>query len=124
MRRKGIAMITYPKAGRIFMERFDLKRILFKTPLQNIGAIRVKEKLGIRWIGEEAVSFGIIQDDTLAKVFELRGQKPRFWFKLSKSKTCPKKCSVKRLRPVDAGLDAQLALILSADRWPQSRWRA
>ena len=81
MRRKGIAMITYPKAGRIFMERFDLKRILFKTPLQNIGAIRVKEKLGIRCIGEEAVSFGIIRDDTLAKVFELTRAEAAFLVK-------------------------------------------
>jgi len=71
MRRKGIAMITYPKACWIFMERFDLKRILFKTPMQNIGPIRVKEKLGIRCIGEETVGFGIVRDGTLAKVFEL-----------------------------------------------------
>lgn len=71
LRGKGIALITYPRACEIFMERFDLKRILFKTPIQNIGAIRVKEKLGIRCIGEETVGFGILWDDTLAKVFEL-----------------------------------------------------
>jgi len=40
-------MHTYPKACHIFFERFDLRRILFKTPVQNMGAIRVKEKLGI-----------------------------------------------------------------------------
>ncbi len=71
MRGKGIARITYPIACQIFMERFDLKRILFKTPIQNIAAIRVKEQLGIRCIGEEVVAFGIIQDGTRAKVFEL-----------------------------------------------------
>jgi len=43
----GIGMHTYPKACHIFFERFDLRRILFKTPVQNMGAIRVKEKLGI-----------------------------------------------------------------------------
>jgi RimJ/RimL family protein N-acetyltransferase len=71
MRGKGIARITYPIACRIFMERFNLKRILFKTPIQNIAAIRVKEELGIRCVGEESISFGIIQDGTRAKVFEL-----------------------------------------------------
>jgi hypothetical protein len=44
---------------------------LFKTPIQNITAIRVKEQLGIRCIGEEIVSFGMIQEGTRAKVFEL-----------------------------------------------------
>lgn len=70
LRRKGICPITYPKACKIFIERFNLQRILFKTPVQNIGAIRVKEKLGIRRIGEEVIGFGIIKDGTLAKVFE------------------------------------------------------
>ena len=71
MRRRGLGKYTYPKACEIFMKRFDLKRILFKTPCQNTGAIRVKEKLGIRCIGEEVIGFSIIKDDTLAKVFEL-----------------------------------------------------
>jgi RimJ/RimL family protein N-acetyltransferase len=71
MRGKRIARITYPIACRIFMERFDLKRILFKTPIQNTAAIRVKEQLGIRYIGEEIIRFGVIRDGTRAKVFEL-----------------------------------------------------
>jgi RimJ/RimL family protein N-acetyltransferase len=71
MRGKGIARITYPRACLIFMERFNLKRILFKTPIQNIAAIRVKEQLGIRCIGDEIISFGIIRDGTRAKVFEV-----------------------------------------------------
>lgn len=70
-RRRGIAESSYPLACRVFLQRFQLARILFKTPLQNVGAIRVKEKLGIRCIGEEVVGFGIIRDGTLAKVFEL-----------------------------------------------------
>ncbi len=57
------------------MERFDLKRILFKTPVQNVGAIRVKEKLGIRFIGEEVVEFGAIRAGTLARVYELTREK-------------------------------------------------
>ncbi len=72
MRRRGIAKISYRLACNIFLKRFNLQRILFKTPKQNIGAIRVKEQLGIRYIGEENVSFGIVRDGTPAKVFEIR----------------------------------------------------
>jgi RimJ/RimL family protein N-acetyltransferase len=67
----GIATQSYPKACQTFIERFNLNRILFKTPAQNKAAIKVKEKLGIRCIGEEIVGFGIIKEGTLAKVFEL-----------------------------------------------------
>lgn len=70
-RRRGVGECSYPRACRIYLERFDLKRILFKTPLQNVGAIRVKEKLGIRCIGEEVVDFGVIRAGTRARVFEL-----------------------------------------------------
>lgn len=70
-RRRGIAIHSYPKACRIFIERFNLEKVLFKTPVQNTGAIRVKEKLGIRTIGEEVIGFGIIRDGTKAKVFEI-----------------------------------------------------
>ncbi len=69
-RGKGLAMQSYPKACRLFIERFNLKKIVFKTPVQNTGAIKVKEKLGIRLLGEEVVSFSIIKEGTLAKVFE------------------------------------------------------
>ncbi|MBC7692839.1 MAG: GNAT family N-acetyltransferase [Methylotenera sp.] len=70
-RNRGLGLRSYPKACQVFFERFDLKRILFKTPVQNIGAIRVKEKLGIPCIGEELIDFGIIRAGTRAKVFEL-----------------------------------------------------
>jgi RimJ/RimL family protein N-acetyltransferase len=70
-RRRGVAACSYPQACRVFLQRFDLTRILFKTPVQNVGAIRVKEKLGIRFIGEERVDFGIIRPGTLARVYEL-----------------------------------------------------
>jgi RimJ/RimL family protein N-acetyltransferase len=70
-RRRGVAACSYPQACRVFLERFDLRRILFKTPLQNVGAIGVKEKLGIRCIGEEIVDFGVMRPGTLAKVYEL-----------------------------------------------------
>lgn len=69
-RRRGIASQSYPLACRVFVDRFQLKKILFKTPTQNRGALRVKEKLGIRRIGEETIGFGIIRDGTRAEVFE------------------------------------------------------
>jgi RimJ/RimL family protein N-acetyltransferase len=74
LRGMGIGLISYPKACRVFMKRFGLKKILFKTPVQNIGSIRVKEKLGIRCLGEERISFSIMQDNTLTKVFELTAE--------------------------------------------------
>ncbi|TAJ69308.1 MAG: hypothetical protein EPO42_15640 [Gallionellaceae bacterium] len=64
-------MKSYPLALKIFFERFNLKQILFKTPAQNIGAIRVKEKLKIRCTGEEIIGFSVIKDGTLAKTFAL-----------------------------------------------------
>lgn len=70
-RGRGVAECSYPQACRVFLQRFALKRILFKTPAQNVGAIRVKEKLGIRFIGEELVDFGVIRPGTLARVYEL-----------------------------------------------------
>jgi RimJ/RimL family protein N-acetyltransferase len=83
-RRRGVAECSYPQACRVFLQRFELRRILFKTPVQNVGAIRVKEKLGIRCIGEETVDFGIIRPGTLVKVFELTREEagvPRPWSK-------------------------------------------
>ncbi|MNL82501.1 hypothetical protein D3C87_2098970 [compost metagenome] len=56
------------------MDRFDLQKIIFKTPAQNIGAIRAKEKLGIQCVGEEVIGFDIIKDGTIGKVFELTRQ--------------------------------------------------
>ncbi|MNS64575.1 hypothetical protein D3C72_977090 [compost metagenome] len=71
MRKKGVGYHSYPKACLLFMERFKLQKIIFKTPEQNIGAIKVKEKLGIRCIGEEVIGFDIIKYGTIGKVFEL-----------------------------------------------------
>lgn len=71
-RRKGIGSVSYPLACEIFMERFQLQRIIFKTPVTNRGAIRVKEKLGIRAIGEDVASSSLLRDGTPLRVFELR----------------------------------------------------
>jgi RimJ/RimL family protein N-acetyltransferase len=82
-RRRGLAMHSYPKACRVFVDRFNLKKIVFKTPVGNFGAIRVKEKLGIRELGEEVISFSIVKDGTLARVFELtRAEVEQKWAKV------------------------------------------
>lgn len=71
LRGRGIGRQSYPLACRVFVERFDLQRVLFKTPVQNVAAIRVKERLGIRCLGDEVIGFGLIKDGTRARVFEL-----------------------------------------------------
>ena len=71
IRGRGLGLYTYATACHIFIERFGLKRILFKTPVQNVAALRVKEKLKIPYIGEEIINFGIYREGTVAKVFEL-----------------------------------------------------
>lgn len=74
LRGRGVGMTSYPLACQVFMNRFSLKRIWFKTPIQNTGSIRVKQKLGIREVGEETIGFGIVKEGTHARVFELLPQ--------------------------------------------------
>lgn len=71
MRRRQVGMTSYPLACQFFMNRFCLKRIWFKTPIQNTGSIRVKQKLGIREVDEEIINFGVVKEGTRARVFEL-----------------------------------------------------
>lgn len=72
LRGKGIGTVSYALASRLFMERFNLKEIYFKTPAQNTASIRVKEKLGIPYLGEEVIELGLVRAGTRAKVFRLR----------------------------------------------------
>lgn len=68
----GISTITYPMACKIFFERLGLKKIIFRTPVNNSGAIRIKEKLGMRFLSEEILNgAGIIKDGTQVRIFEL-----------------------------------------------------
>ncbi len=71
IRRQGIGVVSYSLAIKAFIDRFRLKRVLFKTPIQNAGPLRVKEKLGIRCVGEEVVDFGIYKAGTRTRVFEI-----------------------------------------------------
>ncbi|MGE4133341.1 MAG: GNAT family N-acetyltransferase [Bdellovibrionales bacterium] len=70
-RGKGIGLQSYVLASHLFMNRFNLKRIVYKTPKQNTASIRVKEKLGMRFIGEEEIGHGLVKAGTIAKVFEV-----------------------------------------------------
>ena len=70
-RRAGVCSFTYPRAALVFMDQFNLPKIVFKTPLQNVGAQRVKEKLGITCIGQELIENPNIIEGTMAKVYEL-----------------------------------------------------
>jgi RimJ/RimL family protein N-acetyltransferase len=80
MRGRGIGMKSYPLACRVFMGRFHLKKILFKTPVQNRASLHVKEKLGIRRIGEELIGFGVVREGTRACVFELTREELKRFF--------------------------------------------
>ena len=51
-RKRGIGFYSYLKATEYFMVKLNLKKIIFKTPIINIGANRIKEKLGIPKIGD------------------------------------------------------------------------
>jgi RimJ/RimL family protein N-acetyltransferase len=73
LRGQGIATKTYPMACKVFFDSFCFQRIIFKTPINNLGAIRVKEKLGLKILGEEVlIGKGIVKDGTRVKVFEMR----------------------------------------------------
>lgn len=67
----GIGLESYVLASKVFMDRFNLKRILYKTPKQNTASIRVKEKLRMRCLGEEEIGHGLVKAGTIAKVFEI-----------------------------------------------------
>ncbi len=51
-RKIGIGEISYIKGMDFFFETLKLKKIVFKTPKINIGANRLKQKLGIPCLGE------------------------------------------------------------------------
>ena len=70
-RGKGVGTKTYSIACEIFLKRFQLQRIIFRSPVQNKAAIRIKEKLGYIYIGEEiACQHGIIKDGTRLRVYQ------------------------------------------------------
>jgi hypothetical protein len=71
VRRIGLCTYTYPRAAKVFMERFGLKELTFKTPMLNHAANRIKEKLGIRPCGEEMLTYPFMIPGQTAKVYRL-----------------------------------------------------
>jgi hypothetical protein len=67
----GLCTYTYPRAAEIFMNRFKLQNLLFKTPIVNKAANRIKEKLGIAASGEEVLDYSFMFPGTIARVYSL-----------------------------------------------------
>lgn len=59
-RGRGIGLISYVKAMRLYFERFGLREIRFETPTVNAAANRIKEKLGIRRRGSGTFDLPIL----------------------------------------------------------------
>lgn len=70
-RNRGIGKYSYISACKCFFQRFNLQRILFYTPAQNLAAIHLKESLGIRCTGTEIVGGGVAKENTTVKIYEL-----------------------------------------------------
>lgn len=70
----GLGTYTYPRAAKIFIDRFHLTQIIFKTPAQNVAANRIKQKLGLPVCGEEPVTYDFMLPNVMAKVYRLSHQ--------------------------------------------------
>lgn len=70
-RKRGIASVSYLKACKHFAKEFKLKKIIFKTPKINIGANRLKEKLGINKIDSTIFDSPILIRPLEANLYEL-----------------------------------------------------
>lgn len=60
LRGRGFGVFSYPKAMQFFMNNLNLNKIVFKTPKINISANRIKEKLGIKCLGEVLFDHAIL----------------------------------------------------------------
>lgn len=67
----GVGTISYKKSCDIYFERFNLKKIIFKTPVKNIAAIRIKEKLNIKKVGEGVLEGSVYIVNTLVNIYQL-----------------------------------------------------
>ncbi len=59
-RGRGIGLISYVKAMRLYFERFGLATIRFETPKVNAAANRIKNKLGLRPVGSGTFDLPIL----------------------------------------------------------------
>lgn len=59
-RGRGIGLISYVKAMKLYFERFGLATIRFETPKVNSAANRIKDKLGLRKSGSGTFDLPIL----------------------------------------------------------------
>lgn len=59
-RGQGFGLVSYVKALDVFFSRFSLEKILFETPVTNIGAQKVKLQLGIAPCGRGTITLPIL----------------------------------------------------------------
>ncbi|MBB65463.1 MAG: hypothetical protein CMO81_10405 [Waddliaceae bacterium] len=70
-RGKGLGTYSYPRAAKIYMDRFQLQTIRFISPIQNPAIQRIKEKLGLQSLGEQIMTAPILQDNTRGYLYIL-----------------------------------------------------
>lgn len=73
-RKKGTCSISYIKACRHFMNAFNLKKIFFKTPKINVGANKLKEKIGLKKIGDTIFDSPILLRPLESNLYELKSE--------------------------------------------------
>ncbi len=71
LRGKGIMTVAYPMACLEFCKQLELHKILFETPVANIPANRIKEKLGIKPIKQVVARNKLLKPNTIASYYEL-----------------------------------------------------
>lgn len=70
-RRQGISVYSYLLASEFFMNKLSIKKLLFKTPKINLGAHRVKEKIGIPALGDTVFESPVLFSPLPAIFYEL-----------------------------------------------------
>lgn len=70
-RHRGIAVYSYLKGSEFFFNTLGLKKIIFKTPKLNLGANRLKEKIGIPATGDTLFESPVLFAPLPATLYEL-----------------------------------------------------
>ena len=65
-RGKGVGPISYVKAIELAFKRLNFKWIEFRTPIQNTSALKIKEKLGLKSLGDTVFESPIVLNGQLA----------------------------------------------------------
>ncbi|MBI4405985.1 MAG: GNAT family N-acetyltransferase [Deltaproteobacteria bacterium] len=70
-RNKGVGGFTYPRALRVYFDRFNLMKVIFKTPAQNVGPNRIKEKMGLKSLRQEKTDYPLHPDGMIVNIYEI-----------------------------------------------------